>query len=303
VDKRNKTIFITGASGFVGRRIIDALCKDKSYKIYAVTTGRRKVSFPNEVLVLKADLSNNNEIQDIFDNSHPDILLHLAWDQNSSDFRNSESNYLWLEISLKLMRIFQQAGGEHLVFAGSSAQYDDNNGLRQEGNCPGNKKSIYGKCKYLFEDAASYFCTQNNVEFTSCRLFTVFGEGDTHLFGALPSAIQAFMQGNVFICKNPNAYRDYIHIDDVADAFMAVLRSDYNGAINVASGIPRRMEDVFRLIARIMQSEHLLQTTNKDIPGDILVADTAVLREIIHLSCSVNFEEAPVREIEYMRSL
>jgi nucleoside-diphosphate-sugar epimerase len=295
-----KSIFITGASGFIGSNLIKELLVHDCYKIYAIISGRNPVSFPSPVITVKIDLLDENEVRNIFNQYRPEVLIHLVWDQNTPSFFNSPDNYVWLELSLRLLRLFHLSGGKEFIFAGSSAQYDNDNGLRKEyGDI--SARSLYGECKHALEDLAAILCSKSSMRFVSCRLFTIFGKGDTHITtGALPVAMRAFMCGEVFVCRNPNAYRDYIHIDDVSRAILAVLESDYSGPVNIASGIPRRMQDIFAFIAKTMRSDYLLRIDNSDANSGVLVADTTVLREKIGYQCTVDFEKALAEEINWL---
>jgi nucleoside-diphosphate-sugar epimerase len=298
-----KSIIVIGASGFIGSNLIKELSTHDHYKLYAIISGRRSVSFPAPVTTVKVDIFDENDVQNVFNQYQPEVLIHLVWDQNTPSFFNTPDNYVWLELSLRLLRLFHLSGGKEFIFAGSSAQYDNDNGLRKEYSDI-STRSLYGECKHALEDLAAILCSRNDMRFVSCRLFTVFGKGDTHITtGALPSAMRAFMHNEVFVCRNPDIYRDYIHIDDVSRAILAVLESDYNGPVNIASGIPRRMKDIFEFIAKTMRTEYLLRVEDSHAGSGVLVADTTILREKIGYECVVDFEKALAEEINWFCAL
>jgi hypothetical protein len=71
------------------------------YEIYAVISGKRPVSFPENVNILKVDLLDISSHKILFE-LKPDILLHYAWAVQESGFERSHDNIQWLGISLRL---------------------------------------------------------------------------------------------------------------------------------------------------------------------------------------------------------
>ena len=61
--------------------------------------------------------------------------------------------------------------------------------------------------------------------------------------------VVSLLKGKVAKCSHGNQIRDFIYVQDVADAFVALLESDITGVVNIASGQPIAIKDVVDKIA------------------------------------------------------
>lgn len=274
-----KTVLVTGASGFLGQVVVRQLMEQGAYKVAAVISGRRAVSFPEGVETEVCNLLDEQERTALVERVKPDILCHLAWGQETSDYRSSASNLQWLEASCSLLRIFSACKGQRFVFAGSCTEYDDYSGKAEE-EPQKQRMSLYGECKRAFYHVMRNYCTIANMRYVDARIFTVYGEGDTHKFGAIPSTINAFLHKQPVVCKSPNTIRDYIYIEDAARAVVMLAENDYCGAVNVSNGFPLSMRFIFSAIAEKMDCRALLSFENEDECSQVLVGDNNILKKL-----------------------
>ncbi|TVP77652.1 MAG: NAD-dependent epimerase/dehydratase family protein, partial [Puniceicoccaceae bacterium] len=88
------------------------------------------------------------------------------------------------------------------------------------------------------------------------------------------------LRGEEAPCSPGTQIRDFLHVDDVAGAFVALLDSETSGAVNIASGHPVSVRDVVQEIARQVGEPSLLKLGALPArPGEpgLLVADAARL--------------------------
>jgi dTDP-6-deoxy-L-talose 4-dehydrogenase (NAD+) len=281
-------VLITGASGFLGLPITENLVDLGGYEIYAVTTGRKPVSFSEGVSVLSADLLDRAQSESVIKQAKPDIMVHLAWDLSDSSFLHSHKNLVWLEESLFMLRVFAENGGKYFAFAGSSDEYGCFTGFSDSGYVK--KPSLYGTCKNDFHRIAKEFCEAQKISYVNLRFFPTIGKR-MRANTALITAARAFSRGEKFICKAPYNIWDFISVNDAAKAAVAVIAKKHEGAIDIASGVPRLMGDVFKRLAEKMGTQHLLDIDSKNTEKAILVADTTVLNEVIGYKCNDKFDE------------
>lgn len=293
-----KRVLVTGASGFVGHRLISRLEKEGNYELFAVTSRLNGMAFPAETRVETADLLDAAAIKGLLERVHPDICIHLAWDQREG-YRNSLSNYHWLAASVLLFAEFQRVGGKQFLFAGSSGEYEDQSGRMAEVPSP-RPMSLYGQCKKAVSELI--LASESNMRVQAARFFTIYGPGDPHRFGAIPSAIYTLLQGKTFSCQHPDAIRDYIYIDDAVEAVVRLLRSDYHGAVNIGSGLPRSMREVFLEIGNRLGCPERITFHSKAGRETLLVSDNTILRNIVQFSPQTDFSQGIDRTIAYWRT-
>lgn len=297
-------ILLTGASGFIGRRTVVAAAQKPDWKIYALSSGRKSQSnrlnaCDGPVCAVQANLYQPEQIDALIEKIKPDIVIHLAWEVGESGFASSPANLQWLESSLRLLRDFAAAGGRRFIFGGTCDEYRCWDGHFSEHRVS-QKRTVYAESKAAFGAVGEAFCRKHGIDFAAAKIFSVYGENDRP-FRAIPSAIRSFLAGERFICQSPDSAWDYIHVDDVAGAFIQIADSNYCGAVNVGTGRPHLMRDVFTKIAEKMDCKSLLSFEEDKHASALLVADTAVLRERIGYRCKVSMNDGLDRTIAWWR--
>lgn len=298
-------VLLTGASGFIGRRVAAAAVRRPDWKVYALSSGRKKQSGEvyapgDSACAVQADLCQPAQIDALLAEINPGIIIHLAWEVEATGFANSSTNLQWMESSLRLLRDFAAAGGRRFIFGGTCDEYRCWNGHFSEYRIS-QKRTVYAESKAAFGAVGEKFCKHSGVDFVSAKIFSVYGENDRP-FRAIPSAIRSFLARERFVCRTPDSAWDYIHVDDVANALVQIAASNYRGAVNVGTGRPHLMGDIFTRIAEKMDCRGLLSLEEGSHASTFLVADTAILREKIGYQCTVSIDEGLERTISWWRA-
>ena len=277
-----KKVLLTGASGFIGNHCLDALLK-RNFDVHAVSSKGHSNYSQQDVQWHHADLHNGEHVLRLINEVRPYYLLHLAWDVTPGFYWNSLENLRWVRSSLGLLQAFIDGGGKRAVMAGSCAEYDWSYGYCTETQTPLNPKTLYGVCKNAMNAMITKAGEEAGISTAWGRLFFLFGPGE-HADRLVPSVITSLLRGEDVPCTHGNQIRDYIYVNDAAEGFAALLDSEFNGPVNIASGRPIFLKDLIGLIAQITGHQELIKLGSLAAAGDdppLLLADTRLLNDVI----------------------
>jgi len=214
----------------------------------------------------------------------PSHLLHLAWYSKPGTFWTAPDNLRWVLASLSLLDAFATHGGVRAVMAGSCAEYDWRYGWCSEQVTPLGPSSPYGKCKQALQSLLAAHSQMSGLSWAWGRIFFLYGPHE-HPARLVASVIKSLLQGQPAFCSTGEQLRDFLHVADVASAFVSLLDSDVRDAVNIASGIPVSVGEIVRRIATALGREDLLRMGARPVAaGDppLLVADVRRLTEEVH---------------------
>jgi len=270
-----KKVLVTGASGFIGRASIGPLVA-RGFDVHAVSASANAGANANagardpRATWHRADLLAPGEPERIVDAIRPSHVLHFAWYAVPGKYWTAPENTEWVTASAALARAFTRAGGERFVGAGTCAEYAPGDGDCDERTTPLAPSTLYGASKL----AASRLIAEGGVSSAWGRIFFLYGphEDPSRL---VPSVIRSLLDGREALCTAGTQVRDFMHVDDVGDAFAALLQSGVEGAVNIASGRPVRLADVVTTIADEMRAAHLVRLGARPMPPGELPSITA----------------------------
>lgn len=274
---------VTGATGFIGRHAAASLLR-RGYEVHAVSSNppddaRDDGDKREDVRWHRADLLDTGDVSRLMRAVEPTHLLHFAWYAVPGKYWTSLENFRWVRASLDLLQAFEGSGGKRAVFAGTCAEYDWNYELCSEQTTPLAPATLYGTCKHALRLMLDAYGRQTGLSTAWGRIFFLYGTHE-HPDRLVASVARALLKGEAALCSHGRQVRDFLYVEDVADAFVALLASEVGGAVNIASGRPVALKTVVEAIARQLEREDLLQLGARPAPANeppVLTADVARL--------------------------
>lgn len=250
-----KKVLLTGASGFIGKHTIPFLLSE-GYEIHAIT--RTIQDFHPHVTFHKVDLFDENKISKLLSQIKATHLLHFAWYTVHGKYWSSEFNLDCVRSSLKLFQEFIAQGGQRIVAAGSCAEYTWGKNLCDEFSTPLKASTLYGSCKASLYQLLEAYCQQKNVSFAWGRIFFLYGPHESKE-RLVPSIILKLLKRENAPCSHGHQIRDFLYVEDVAHAFVSLLSSDIQGAINIASGEELTLRHIIDAISTKLDGRERIQ--------------------------------------------
>jgi len=274
-----KKALVTGADGFVGRYTLPLLVK-AGFEVHALCWQRQPEPL-HGVVWHQLDLMMPDAVDVLLEEIEPTHLLHLAWYTEHGKFWHAPENLDWVAASLKLLKSFVKHGGKRVVMAGSCAEYEWDDGHCSEQTTACKPSTLYGVSKHALHQMAESFCSLHNVSLAWGRLFFLYGPGE---FAGrfVPAVINGLLRGETVACSDGHQLRDFMHVKDVAAAFVTLLASETCGAVNIASGEARTLREVGEELMRQINASGKIAfgalTSRQDDPA-MLIADVKRLHD------------------------
>jgi len=266
-----KRVLVTGADGFIGRHTISLLLK-KGYEVHALSRKNKSTTI-DDLRWHQLDLMDEKPVQKLIQDVKPSHLLHLAWYTEHGLFWQSEESLRWVEASLNLLRCFSNSGGKRVAMVGTCAEYDWQHECCVENITPCNPHTLYGICKHALHSIAEAYCKNNDISLAWGRVFFLFGPNE-HPKRFVPQLINGLINGQQVDCTEGTQIRDFMHVTDVAGAFVSLVDSDVEGPVNIASGQPVTLRYLAEMIMNQINGKGSVKFGARPMP----ISEPAVLK-------------------------
>ncbi len=268
-------VLVTGGSGFIGQYCLAQL-HAKGFDVHAVSSVPQASTAA--VQWHRANLLDIGQARTLVRAVKPSHLLHLAWCTQHGKYWTSPENLNWVQASLALIQQFTESGGKRLVAAGTCAEYEWGHGVCVEDQTPLVPATLYGTYKHALQLMLRSWSKQTGLSSAWGRVFSLYGprENPERL---VASVIRALLRGEPASCGNARLERDYLHAQDVASAFVALLESTLEGPVNIGSGEATTLGEIVERIAEKLDGRRLVQLRVPSFSSEpsLLLADVTRL--------------------------
>ena len=295
----SERVLVTGASGFVGLPLVEALAAG-GMRVEALGCRNVGPELPG-VRWHRVDLYNAGDVRLLLRELRPAVLVHCAWYVEHGRFWSAPDNWVWLDVSFELAMRFFETGGRRFVGIGTCAEYacqDLNDNMPWPESRKIDPVTLYGQAKAeLWRRLRALVQRRPGAQAAWARLFHLFGAGEPPE-RLVPSIIHSVLAGREACCGSGRLVRDFSSVWFVAGALAALASSRVTGPVNIGSGQPRSIAALSRQVARLAGRPDLLRLgALPDRPDDVpvMVADTRRLR------LEVGYPHRPVIEDDLRR--
>lgn len=256
---RQQRVLLTGATGFIGSHVARLLVSE-GCKVHAVVRENSDLWRINEIApqlhLVSCDLLEPDELNAHLERIRPDLVIHLAWYAVPGKYLAARENLSLLEASLHLASRLADLGCKRFIGIGTCFEYDTNLGYLSE-ESPTRPGSLYAASKLAVQLILEQLAEITGMEVAWLRLFYQYGpfEDERRL---VPSVICSLLRSQQAKVTKGEQIRDFLHVEDVAQAIWAVARSSLSGPVNIGSGKPVTVREIATRIGAILDRPDLI---------------------------------------------
>lgn len=288
-----KTILVAGGAGYIGSHTVKYLLKN-DYKVVVLDNlvygHKEAVLTPNFEQI---DLEDKEALDKLFKKYQIDAVIHFAAYTYVGESVTSPKKYYRNNVvnTINLLDAMVENNVKNIVFSSTCATYGNPQYTPIDEKHPQSPINPYGKTKLMMEQIMADYETAYGLKYVALRYFNAAGcdvdgelgeshDPETHLIPLVLKAIKGEIPkisvfGTDYDTPDGTCIRDYIHVEDLADAHMlaveTLFKENNSQCINLGTGIGTSVKEIIKAAEEVTAQKVPLEY------GDRRVGDPAKL--------------------------
>ena len=231
-------LLITGASGFVGAKVLELALADGhevAAPVRPQSPARRLTPFAERYQRLALDLNDRAALTAAVVSFRPDAIIHSAWSgvANAARFDTSQISEN-IDAACALVEAGAAAGCTAFIGTGSQGEYGAASTMLE--NALPEPTTLYGAAKVATLYLTRQLAAQSGMRHAWLRLFSTYGPDDNEGW-LIPTLISQMLRGERPQTTLGTQFWDWLYIDDVARGLLAAATTPgASGIFNLGSG-------------------------------------------------------------------
>jgi UDP-glucose 4-epimerase len=305
-------ILVTGGAGFIGSHIVDR-CIAAGHEVAIIDNlwkegGGKSANIHPRTRFYKADITDEDTLNRIFDEVRPEIVSHQAAQHSvsvSTKYPKLDANVNVLGL-LNILTNCTRVGTHKIVFASSGATYGTPVRLPIDEEVPQHPESPYGITKMVTEYYLRYWQEAHGLTYTALRYGNVYGprQDPNGEAGVIAIFAKRFLSHEtVRIDWDGEQQKDYVYVGDVARANLLALTGGDNNIFCIGTGQGTSVNQIYRELAKMTNFEPEIVRAPKRA-GDIHLAyfDCSKAARILGWQPEVDLEEGIRATVDFFRT-
>jgi len=251
---QNKTVLVTGATGFVGPYLVRELLKKEAKVIVLIKDNAANLArFEDHITMINGDIVEQGSLKNVMDSVN--IVFHLAAisNVNYAIAHPKETFEINATGTLNLLEEARQNEVEKFVYISSSHVYGIPEYLPMDEKHPINPHEPYAASKAAAEMLVDTYALNYGLKITIIRPFNMYGAGQSEGF-IIPSIIKQAHEKEVVELGNLTPTRDFLYITDAIKGIMSIAESG-EGTYNLGSGTETSIKEVVETVISIVNPD------------------------------------------------
>lgn len=297
-------ILVTGGAGYIGAHVVKLLSRSGFETVVYdnLSRGHREMVSAGEFV--QGELSDKNKLLDVMRDRKIDSVIHFAASSLVGESEEDPNRYYQNNVmnGINLLGAMLEAGVGKIVFSSSAAVYGDPVDVPIREDHPTRPTNAYGDTKLIIEGILGKYSAAYGMDSVSLRYFNAAGADpdaeigedhtpETHLIPivldcALGRRKEVAIFGTNYATADGTCIRDYIHVNDLADAHIrALAHIDRNkGAFsyNLGNGTGFSVRKVIESTERVTGTKIMVRegAKRKGDPAQLVASSEKIMKDL-----------------------
>ena len=247
-------LLVVGGAGYIGSHTVRQLrAAGHEVVVFDNLSSGHAAALPADVPLLRGDLLDPDSIQAALESQRPDAVIHFAALIEVGESMRAPGRYYRNNVtgSLNLLQAIVDTRKVPLVFSSTAAVYGTTDAVPIPEDAPLRPESVYGETKLMTERMIQAFHAAHGLPYVVLRYFNVCGAApgghigeahpsQTHLIElacltALGQREKMMVFGDDYPTPDGTCLRDYVHVQDLADAHVLAVEALLAGRLQAAT--------------------------------------------------------------------
>ena len=253
-----KRFAITGATGLLGSNLVNRLQEMNHEVNVLIKDENSKSILSSNVTKIYGDISDKHDIEFFIQRANPTHFIHLAAQTQAYDSLKYPYPTFYSNVvgTLNILESLREYGNcKAIIVASSDKAYGELVGEKYQENHPLNGIYPYDASKSSTDIIANSYRKSYNLPIVVTRACNIYGIGDYNRQRLIPGIVYSHLKSLEFVIRNSGKdFREYIHVEDVVDAYLKLLdyaeKNKNFGAFNISSEDGYTTIDLFNLLQK-----------------------------------------------------
>ena len=311
------SILVTGGAGYIGSHTVRHL-QASGYKVVVLDNmvyGHEEAVLDRDVQLVKGDLNDEKLLAGLFKEQAFTAVVHFAAYAYVGESIHAPQKYYLNNVvgSLNLLKAMNEYKCRNFVFSSTCATYGNPQYTPMDENHPQDPINPYGMSKLMLERIVRDYHRAYGLNYVFLRYFNACGtsfdgkigedhDPETHLIPLVIRAVQnpeepVTIFGEDYDTPDGTCIRDYIHVEDLADAHVMALDSLLKGgesiACNLGTGTGNSVKEVISMVEKVTGQTVPVKTGERRA-GDParLIANPGKAKELLGWQAKYTLEDS-----------
>jgi UDP-glucose 4-epimerase len=298
------SVLVTGGAGYIGSHTVRLLRATGRDVVVIDDLSSGHVPALLGTPLVRGDIADHDLVVRVAQDHGVDAVIHFAALKAAGESMQAAARYFRANTggTLRLLEALTDAGVDRFVFSSTAAVYGEPERLPLDEAHPLRPTNPYGESKLLVERALPWLAQAHGLQWVSLRYFNAagasadgaIGEDFSVVANLVPVLMRALLGrgpmlqvfGTDYDTRDGTALRDYVHVEDLAEAHVKALEhlehGGFSEVVNLGTGTGSTVLEVIAAVERASGRVVPYELTGRR-PGDpaAVVADNSRARELL----------------------